>query len=53
MRTREMYVKLPRSLKLGYTKRKADDADQVPAVQSSYGLKKLADGVNPTFECAS
>jgi hypothetical protein len=33
--------------------RQANDTDQASALEVGYGLKKLADGVNPTFESAS
>lgn len=32
---------------------KANDPDQNSARHGNYGLKKLADGVEPTFECAN
>jgi hypothetical protein len=31
----------------------ANATDQESVMQSSYGLKKLANGVDPTFKCAS
>jgi hypothetical protein len=34
-------------------RRQANDSDQDSALPSGYGLKKLADGVDPTFEYAS
>jgi hypothetical protein len=46
-----MYENLRERLK--WFRDKANDPDQDSALQSNYGLKKLADGVEPTFEYAS